>query len=1605
MISHDVIDTGSQQIDKGETDEIRSSSTAPTLPNSGLFGTNPDSDADYLIETDPAFANYKNWLSSDYILDRLQFDPSITQKRLGDGYYEQQYIRDQIMMLTGRYYLANYGDQDTQYKSLMDAGVTAAQTLNLRPGIALTASQVANLTTDIVWLVQQDVALPDGTTQSVLVPKVYTRQAAGQIDGTGNLIAANNIDMQLTDDLNNQGNIVGHKQVKINAGNLTNQNGGVIAGDYVQIGTVNDLNNLGGTLQADNAMQLDVGGDLNNQSTTYNTEAVKGASTSRRTGISQIASIYVGDGLKGKTDKDGNPLTTLVATVGGDTTFAAGQLNNQGGSSFINTQGDINLDAINTSYQSNSILDDNNYYNQGASADIGSQISSNNHLIIKGNNISGTAATINSINGGVGIIADGNVNFYEGRSKQNLSSAVKTTDKGTFSTTTTQDRFDSQSDNSIASNIEGNTVGIAAGNNIGLRGTNIASNFGTQLTAAGDIDILAAQNIASQSSSSQEKKSGLFGAQSGMGFTLGKQQTDESNSSTELTHTASQVGAIDGNVIIDAGGSYQQTGSNIIAGMGADSDKDTSNISNATDRGNTVIRAKDINIDNIMDVHTNQSEQKFKQTGLSVAISNSLVDSAKSINSLVDAGGNTDSTRMKGMAAAAGLMKAKALAKEANSAGYDLLDGNLKGIGNTRIQGTIGTQKSQSNSSSYNEVNQASTITTNNLALIATGGGTDSNININGSNLDVSNNALFQADNDFNVNGGAQTGQTRSTNSSSSAAIGGYASFGGQGPSGGITANASKGKGYANSNSVTYANSQIKVGGTSTLHIGNDVNIKGGVFDTNKAQGKIGGNVNIESLQDTATYDSNQKNMGFTLDVALEGAGSSLSLNGGKTDINADYKAVGQQSGIFTGDGGFDLEVEGKTSLIGGAITTTDKALQAGLNNYVSKGGITTQDIENSTSYEGDAISVGLSVGNTTGKPQANSNGLGYGTDSDSDSSITKAGITGIAGNSGITTDNQAEYAGALDNGFDATRVNEELGAQTEITQAFDQERRKIKTELNAKEKALRDEAEEQGQLGNTNARDKLIKQADKVQNQGLLFDAISGAIYGPNSNGATGYVAKAASPFVASQIGTYFKANEVVNSIDGGDRSEQGSAAHILAQGILGAAISYATGNDALTGGVSAGTGEATTPLISKFIYGSSDPTKLTPEQKDTISAITSVLGAGIGATTGSANDAANAAETSKVAVENNYYYADLKNIHKASKKEVERIYNIQKSSFEGKCRSAGGDCNDVIGKMLNFVENPYVKKNYVNLRAQTLAKLKSNPELIITYLDSENFKLNKADQSVLNTQLKPILQATGGGFGVAGSIGGTVYACAQTAGLGCYAAAIAGSTGATSSFDHIKTGFNNYGKPLSQQSSGELIKNLKSIGFTEEGARNIQLAADILGTGGLGYTVAAKNVSGNAGRYATSSTNVAQNTRPNFIYNDRLQFREELARKAGIPRDLEKSPANIWGSDISKIKESFEMERASLVVREPKAGKHSGRSHYYDIEGHNLYKEVEYHPGGGKHGDETYYKLVKHDGTQIRVIDPTKPFDTGTIAPNQVYMNPQGQVIIKKNYQWVVK
>jgi filamentous hemagglutinin len=79
----------------------------------------------------------------------LSLDPTVTQKRLGDGFYEQKLIREQVAELTGRRFLADFRDDEQEYKALMNS--------------------------DIVWLVEQTVTLPDGSGQKVLVPQVYRK--------------------------------------------------------------------------------------------------------------------------------------------------------------------------------------------------------------------------------------------------------------------------------------------------------------------------------------------------------------------------------------------------------------------------------------------------------------------------------------------------------------------------------------------------------------------------------------------------------------------------------------------------------------------------------------------------------------------------------------------------------------------------------------------------------------------------------------------------------------------------------------------------------------------------------------------------------------------------------------------------------------------------------------------------------------------------------------------------------------------------------------------------------------------------------------------------------------------------------------------------------------------------------------------------------------------------------------------------------------------------------------------------------------------------------------------------------------------------------------
>ena len=129
-----------------------------------------------------------------------------------------------------------------------------------------------------------------------------------------------------------------------------------------------------------------------------------------------------------------------------------------------------------------------------------------------------------------------------------------------------------------------------------------------------------------------------------------------------------------------------------------------------------------------------------------------------------------------------------------------------------------------------------------------------------------------------------------------------------------------------------------------------------------------------------------------------------------------------------------------------------------------------------------------------------------------------------------------------------------------------------------------------------------------------------------PTQSGV-GIAAATASPALSYAIGQEFKKHHA-----------EGTSAHILAHAVLGAAVAAAGGNDALAGALSAGGAEAIAPVVSRFMYGTDDPEKLTAEQKETIASISNLTGVATGATIGnSVTNAVQGGLNAENAVENN--------------------------------------------------------------------------------------------------------------------------------------------------------------------------------------------------------------------------------------------------------------------------------------------------------------------------------------------------------------------------------
>lgn len=269
--------------------------------DNGMFDLSADPNAKFLVTTAPRFARGGPWDGSDYLLNALRTDPNNIHKRLGDGYYEQRLVNDQILQLTGRRTLNGDGDANAQYRALMDNAATTAGRLGLQLGAPLTTAQISALDSDIVWLVEQEV-----NGQRVLVPVVYLSKAtAERLAAQGALIDGDTLDINATGTVRNDGTLSASKGAWLSADKLIND-GKINGGAFTGIATRGDTVNRGRI--EGNAVAIDAGGSVINTVTFDGINAKAGVINAGTGGLQIDAKVDVIN--QGRMASAGNAVVT-----------------------------------------------------------------------------------------------------------------------------------------------------------------------------------------------------------------------------------------------------------------------------------------------------------------------------------------------------------------------------------------------------------------------------------------------------------------------------------------------------------------------------------------------------------------------------------------------------------------------------------------------------------------------------------------------------------------------------------------------------------------------------------------------------------------------------------------------------------------------------------------------------------------------------------------------------------------------------------------------------------------------------------------------------------------------------------------------------------------------------------------------------------------------------------------------------------------------------------------------------------------------------------------------------------------------------------------------
>ena len=978
--------------------------------SSKIYKLNNDPSAKYLIETNKKYADYHEFLSSDYLLERVKADPEKVSKRLGDGYFEQKFVIEQIAKLTGRPYLGDYGSDMELFAALMEAGAVAAEELNLEIGVALTAEQMASLTSDIVWLVEEEV-----NGQKVLVPEVFLASVrAADLTSDGALIVGGDVAIYSKENIENIGTIKADGTVDLKGENINNL-GGLIAGENVKLDADKNITNKGGSIRA----RVDAILKGENVINEANVKESQYKGLNQKT-VGNAGSISAGQNLSINAEKDiVNKGSVLVADknldlnagqnvdivtvanekhvgvvcpgssaeihsvenqqsvlTGGNVNINAGNdVNIQGGliaadkDTAVKAGGNVNINAVKDSYSEETQVGSrggSNYYHDKVVDEKvkGTNIAGKEDISVSaGSDINIKGSSLTSEEGKASLAAGGNVNITNENEYHEKLHESHEKSSGFLSSKTTDIYDYSNISGVVSSNVSAGSVDIQSGKDTNVKGSNVVADNDVSVKAGGNLNIESAAQTSESEYIKSVKKSGLLSG-GGLGFTIGKEKRKDQYANQNTEQVGSTVGSLKGSVDLEAQKDANIKGSSVIA-------KENINISGSN-----------VNIENTDSIYNAQEKHEFKRSGLSVSIGGQVIDKVNEAVSHVERANQVEDKRLSA------LHGYKAVDTIEKNAGLikDAVKDPSKGVS---INVSIGSTKSKSESSSTTVVANGSNVKAEGDVKITS---TEKDINIKGSNVEGKDVTLDAKEN-LNVTASETTNKLEQDSKSSSASVGvGFDIATGQVSS--VTISGSKSKGEVDANSTSYNESTVKADKNLDFTSGKDTNIKGGKLSGEKVTGNVGRDLNIESKQDKNSYEEKNSSAGFGIGMPVGDKDSANKIgifgSAGKSDVDSKYESVTDQSGIYAGKEGFDINVGENTDLKGGIISGEAEKEK----NKISTGTLTYEDIKNKAEYE--AGSTGINVDTSAGAEHKDAGvtpNIGVGAKDDAEST-TKATVS-----------------------------------------------------------------------------------------------------------------------------------------------------------------------------------------------------------------------------------------------------------------------------------------------------------------------------------------------------------------------------------------------------------------------------------------------------------------------------------------------------------------------------------------------------------------------------------------------------------------------------------